>query len=85
MLSQDSIDQLLRGEVKDDNGVEITVVRAATGGDFTAFIPFEVINVPSVTWRVLAEDPTIGYVQIARFTGRTPDELKTALHALADR
>jgi len=32
-----------------------------------------------VIWRVLPEDTTIGYVQVTRFTGRTPDELKTAL------
>ncbi len=83
-LSQDSIDQMLRGEVKDDNGVEITVTKAATGDEFTTFIPFEVINVPSVIWRVLVEDPTVGYVQITRFTSRTPDELKAALQSLTD-
>ena len=48
----------------------------------TVFIPFAVINVPSVTWRVLAEDSSIGYVQISLFTGRTPDELKMALQDL---
>ncbi len=84
-LSQDSIDQMLRGEVKAENGVEITVTQAATGSDYTTFIPFEAINVPSVIWRVLAEDQTVGYVQITRFTSRTPDELKAALHALTDR
>jgi carboxyl-terminal processing protease len=75
----DSIDQMLRGEVKDGNGVELIVRRASNGEQFTVFIPFDVINVPSVIWRVLAEDQALGYVQITSFTGRTPDELRTAL------
>jgi len=38
--------------------------------------------VPSVSWRVLSDDPRIGYVQIKRFTGRTPEELTTAFTEL---
>lgn len=75
---QDAIDQQMRGEVKDDNGVEITIKKP--GGDVrTFFIKFAVINVPSVIWRVLPDDVRIGYVQVLRFTNRTPEELKTAL------
>jgi carboxyl-terminal processing protease len=48
----------------------------------TVFIPFEVINVPSVVWRVLAEDDQMGYIQIIRFTSRTPEELQTAVGEL---
>ncbi len=78
---QDALDQSLRGEVKDDSGVEITVLKT-DNTELTVFIDFEVINVPSVVWRVLAEDDRIGYVQIMRFTGRTPDELQAALDGL---
>ncbi len=81
-LPQDTIDQMLRGEVRDGNGVEITVDRAATGESFTAFVPFAVINVPSIVWRVLQEDSELGYVQIMRFTSRTPEELITAVEDL---
>lgn len=81
-LTQDAIDQMLRGEVRDGNGVEITVDRAATGESFTAFVPFAVINVPSIVWRVLQEDSELGYVQIMRFTSRTPEELITAIEDL---
>lgn len=81
-LPQDAIDQMLRGEVRDGNGVEITVDRAATGESFTAFVPFAVINVPSIVWRVLQEDSELGYVQIMRFTSRTPEELITAVEDL---
>jgi carboxyl-terminal processing protease len=75
---QDVVDQQLRGEVKDGNGVEITVVKV-NGDELTTFIEFGVINVPSVIWRVLAEDNNIGYVQVIRFTSRTPEELEAAL------
>ncbi|HLU09785.1 MAG TPA: S41 family peptidase [Oceanobacillus sp.] len=81
-LPQDSIDQMLRGEVRDGNGVEITVDKVDSGESFTTFVPFAVINVPSIVWRVLQEDPQIGYVQIMRFTSRTPEELTTAVEEL---
>lgn len=80
-LSQDAVDQLLRGEVRDNNGVEVTIQKPA-GERFTVFIPFGVINVPSVIWRVLSEDERIGYIQVVRFTARTPGELQGAIAEL---
>ncbi|MCI0710096.1 MAG: S41 family peptidase [Chloroflexi bacterium] len=76
----DVVDQKLRGEVKPGSGVEITVSQGET--EFTVFIEFAEINVPSVLWRVLEEDPAIGYTQILRFTSRTPEELQTAINEL---
>lgn len=78
---QDVIDQMLRGEVKEGNGVEITVLKK-TGDTLTVFIPFGVINVPSVLWYVLPDDESIGYIQVLRFTSRTPEELRIALEDL---
>ncbi|MBI5669871.1 MAG: hypothetical protein HZC41_17890 [Chloroflexi bacterium] len=80
-LQQDMIDQMLRGEVKEGNGVTVTVVHA-NGEEFTVFIPFAVINVPSVIWRAIPQNEQLGYIQIVRFTSRTPDELKTAIQEL---
>ncbi|MBZ0298595.1 MAG: S41 family peptidase, partial [Anaerolineae bacterium] len=77
----DQVDQLLRGEVKAGSGVTLTIVDAA-GVSRDLFVEFAVINVPSVVWRVLLEDSDIGFVQIIRFTSRTPDELSTALGEL---
>lgn len=79
-LSQDALDQLLRGEVRDGNGVNLTLRRDNV--EQTLFVPFAVINVPSVIWRVLSEDERIGYMQIKMFTGRTPEELTTGLNEL---
>lgn len=78
-LPQDQVDQLLRGEVREGSGVELTVRRATSDETHTAFILFEVINVPSVVWRTLADNERLGYVQVIRFTARTPEELRTAL------
>ncbi len=77
----DVLDQMLRGEVKKDNGVNLAVVKP-DGTKLTVFVPFAVINVPSVIWRMLADTPQFGYVQITLFTSRTPDELKVALSDL---
>lgn len=75
---QDAADQLLRGEVKADSGVKLLVGRDS-GETLERFILFETIEVPSVVWRVLAEAPELGYIQILRFTSRTPEELNNAL------
>jgi carboxyl-terminal processing protease len=81
-LQQDALEQMLRGEVRNGNGVELGIRKQLTHEIVTLFIPFEVVNVPSVTWRVLAESTQIGYVQVLLFTSRTPDELKAALQEL---
>lgn len=78
----DVVDQMLRGEVGEGRGVTIRVRRATDGDEHEYFIEFAVVTVPSVVWRVLAEDARLGYIQIISFTGRTPDELRTALDDL---
>jgi len=79
----DAVNQMLRGEVKDDNGVEITLLRGDE--ELTLFVLFEVINIPSVQWRVLQEDDEVGYIQILRFSSRTPDEFLVAYEELEGR
>ncbi len=76
----DAVDQMLRGEVAEGSGVDLLVRQG--GEEQEVFVPFGVINVPSVVWRILEEDDAIGYVQILRFTSRTPEELRTALTEL---
>jgi len=79
---QDAVDQLLRGEVKEGNGAELTLLRGDV--EITLFILFDVINVPSIIWRVAEEDERIGYIQVLRFTSRTPDEINEAINELTD-
>lgn len=80
-VQPDALDQMLRGEVKEGNGVELTVIKK-DATILEVYIPFSVINVPSVIWRTLAEAPNIGYIQITLFTSRTPSELTDALKDL---
>ncbi len=78
----DEVERLLRGEVGEGRGVTLLLRRPESNETHEIFVPFAVVQVPSVVWRVIAEDPRIGYVQIMRFTARTPDELRTALDEL---
>jgi carboxyl-terminal processing protease len=78
---QDTVDQLLRGEVRDGNGVKVMVERGTEKLAFT--IPFAVIDVPSVTWRPVSEVPDVGYIQVMRFTNRTPAEVEQAVKELS--
>jgi len=75
----DVIDGMLRGEVGEGRGVTITIRTPGEEETRDLFIEFEVVQVPSIVWRMLVEEETFGYVQIIRFTSRTPDELRTAL------
>jgi carboxyl-terminal processing protease len=83
-IQSDTLDQMLRGEVKDGNGVYLSVRRSEDDSPISIFVEFEVINVPSVTWRLL-DAGQVGYIQIQLFTSRTPDELDIALHDLVDQ
>lgn len=77
----DVVDQRLRGEVKEGNGVNL-LVRKRDEREFSVFVLFEVINVPSVIFRLTDADERIGYLQVLRFTNRTPTELRTGIEVL---
>jgi carboxyl-terminal processing protease len=78
----DVVDRLLRGEVGDGRGVTIAVHQSDSEEIREYFIEFAVVTVPSVIWRVLPEESTFGYIQIIRFTSRTPEELRSAISDL---
>ncbi len=82
---QDAVDQMLRGEVKDNSGVTFTVRHQPNGTQQTYTVLFQDVNVPSVVWRVLLQDSTLGYAQILRFTNQTPTELKNAIADLTSK
>jgi carboxyl-terminal processing protease len=78
-VQADVVDQMLRGEVKEGNGVELTIIKNSTKAEVKLFIPFAVISIPSVVSHVIDLSPSIGYLQILLFTSRTPSELQDAL------
>lgn len=71
----------VRGEV--DTTVLLEVEREGRVFEF-AVVRAEVL-VPSTHWRILADDPRIGYIQVTRFTDRAAEEVRTALAELREQ
>lgn len=68
----------IRGDV--GSQVTITVKRKDQSLDFK--MNRVEVQIPSAFWKLADGDKRIGYIQIVRFTGRTPDEVKRALTEL---
>lgn len=76
------LNQLLsavRGEI--GTRVILTIQRGAETFD-VSMTRAEVL-LPSTFWRVLEQDPRVGYIQVTRFTERAPDELRQAVDDLS--
>ena len=79
-MPQDDVERLLRGEV----GQRVTITVQHRDGSVASFeVELALIEVPSVVWSTLVEEPSFGYVKILRFTSRTPAELREALDDLS--
>lgn len=76
-LPHDEVRVLVRGDVGDR--ITVTVAHQDTGEVESFEIELEVIQVPSVIWSTLTEEPSFGYVHVLSFTSRTPEELEAAL------
>jgi carboxyl-terminal processing protease len=74
----DEVILLIRGPV--DTQVKLTVQREGLDEPVVLTITRKIIETPSVEWRILEQDASIGYIHIAPlFSERTGKELKTAL------
>jgi carboxyl-terminal processing protease len=80
-LDMDGVIALLRGEV--GTRVKLKVLRGETVLDYE-MERIEVL-VPSAFWRILDEDPRIGYIQLTRFTDRAPEEIRQAVDELSEQ
>lgn len=79
VTSLDTVQTWLHGEV----GATVTLTLSRPPDPpFELSIEREEIKTPSVIWRPLEQDPSIGYIQITRFTERTGDETHAALMEL---
>ncbi len=79
-MTTDEVLVLIRGEI--GTKVMLTLQRAGAAEPIVVTITRATIETPSVEWRVLEQDPSIGYVHIRLFTERTPRELERALQEL---
>ncbi len=79
-MTDDDVVLLIRGKV--GTPVSITVTRADASASITLEIERAVIQNPSVEWRILPDEPALGYIHIRIFSGRTGKELARALREL---
>ena len=82
-MTTDEIVALIRGEVGTE--VILTVEREGETEPVKLTVVRAIIQTPSVTWHILEEDPTIGYIQMTSFTERTSAELSQALDDLLEQ
>jgi len=78
-MTTDEVVKLVKGEV--GTKVVLTIERGGQRQEIT--VERAVIETPSVQWRLLDEDKTIGYIQMSVFTARSNAELGQALDELA--
>ncbi len=82
-LTTDQVVAMIRGLV--GTPVTITVERAGAKEPLQFTIERAVIETPSAQWRLLEQDPKIGYVQLSAFTERSNKELNKAFDELAEQ
>ena len=70
--------------IKGEKGAAVTLTVRHPGT--AASVDIEVIRgdilLPSVVYRLVEEDPTIGYIQLSRFSGESGNEVRAAIQAL---
>lgn len=81
-MTTDEVVLLIRGEV--NTQVTLTLERVGIADPVVVTITRKIIETPSVEWRVLEQDPNIGYIHIRLFTERTSRELERAIQELKE-
>jgi carboxyl-terminal processing protease len=79
-LTVEEIADLIRGE----EGTEVVLSVRHLGEEIASEIPIirAAILLPSVTYRLLDDDPAIGYIFLSRFSGESAGEVQEALEEL---
>lgn len=81
-MTTDEVVLLIRGEV--GTQVALTLERAGAIDPVVVTITRQIIETPSVEWRVLEQDSSTGYIRIRLFTERTGRELERAIEDLRE-
>lgn len=82
-MTSDMIAEIVRGEK--GTTVTLTVIHPGESEAVDVTIERGDILVPSVISRILPDEPTIGYIQLSRFSGESAGEVETAVLALQDQ
>lgn len=82
-MTVDDVVNLIRGEV--GTTVLLTVRRDGSDAPLDITITRAIIETPSVTWQILENAPSIGYIQLTSFTERSNDEMTMAFDELAEQ
>jgi len=79
-MTVQEVANLIRGEK--GTIVVLTVIHPGATEAVEIEIERDDILVPSVTYRLTLEDPSIGYIQLSRFSGESSNEIAEAITAL---
>ena len=82
-MTVEAIAQLIRGEK--ETTVTLTVRHPSASDAVDISIVRDDILIPSVSYRILASDRTIGYIQLSRFSGESSNEVRDAVRNLRDQ
>ena len=82
-LTVQEIAELIRGE--EGTEVVLTVLHAGEDDPETISIIRAAILLPSVSFHILDEDPSIGYILLSRFSGESAGEVRQAIDDLKDQ
>jgi carboxyl-terminal processing protease len=79
-MTVQEVAELIRGEK--GTIVVLTVIHLDETETVDIAIERDDILLPSVTYRLTLEDPTVGYIQLSRFSGESSNEIAEAIVAL---
>lgn len=82
-MTVDDVVNQIRGEV--GTNVTLTVRREGSDSPIDLVVTRAIIETPSADWRLLEQDPTIGYIQLTAFTERSNSEIEQALTELQEQ
>lgn len=82
-MPQDTVLAALRGSIGDS--VRLEVGRPPDNSALAFTIEFAEYPLPSVTWRVVADEPRLGVIQVNLIAASTADEIQRAVDDLSGR
>lgn len=82
-MTVEEIAQMIRGE--EGTTVILTIRHPGAAEPIDVPIVRAVILLPSVSFRVLPDEPTIGYIQLARFSAESEGEVREAIVAVTQQ